>query len=216
MGDTDEHKKSKNIFLTKNKDNYKDKYKSNENNNKLKTNIFANEIGKQVKEVPKREINVNDEELFPSLTDNINVKQNKKSNTISYVSVAKREKMTPNKELAYDVEPGWVHLFRENGKTHILYGPTTLPCLEIERNRIKKENDDLKKYLDELEEERNLRKELYGDIIEYYDPMKDRFYTKEENIVIYGLDELSDSDSESLQEYGDCDFENGKQFDNDR
>jgi hypothetical protein len=209
---SEEHKKSNNFFLTKQKN---DKPK----NDKPNTNIFANEIGKQVKDEPKREININDDELFPSLTSDIIIKKNKKQNTISYASIAKKENIH-KKEVTSDVDSGWVHLFRENGKTHFLYGQTTPACLEIERKyneyKIKKERDELNLFFRELEEERNLRKELYGDIIDFYDPKKDRFYTKEENIVIYGLDDLSDSDTDSAQEFGDCDYDNVKHFDNDR
>jgi len=233
------HKKSKNRFLnneSKKKDSKKidkDGFTQKEKeDHKLKTNIFSNEIGKNVlkENQVKREIDINNDELFPSLLDDsityISKKKTKtKSDTehgyTSYLSIAKREEST-KKEITYEVDPGWVHLFKtDDNKIHFLYGPTTEKCLELEKKeyeaKLKKERNELYKYLEELEYERHLRKELYKDIYNFYEPSTDKYYTKEEDIVIYTStsNDLSDSDTEGSFDYNENDYDtvNNTMFD---
>lgn len=214
------HKKSKNtnIFLNNKINESKQNYNNN-NANKLRTNLFSNQIGKNTltNNQDKREIDINNDELFPTLTqESVYISKKSKTKTsddyISYLSIAKQEKSI-KKETTYEVDPGWVHLFKsEDNKIHFLYGPTTEKCLELEKKeyelKIKKERNELYKYIEDIEYERNLRKELYKDICNFYDPNKDKYYTKEEDIIIYTSNDLSDSDTEGSYDYHDNDYDN--------
>lgn len=204
---TEHNQKLKNnIFL-----NSKSKSSNNQTNNKeetsLRNNRFSNEIGKNVmREIQekKKELDTNDKELFPSLLNEYDLflisKTKQKNKTISYKDIAKN-KETSIKIETDEIEPGWVNLFRdENNKIIKMQGKTTPECLELERKerelREKREINKTEIFLRELEYERNLRKELFGDIQEFYDPNKDPFYTKEKDIIIYTIGDLSDSDTE--------------------
>jgi len=200
---------SKNNIFLNNKTNSSNNNKKQNNNteNQLINNRFSSEIGKQTKRENKiKEINTNDAELFPSLLneyDLYNVSKTIKKTQkeiVSYKDITNNEQKSIKIETD-EIEPGWVHLFRdENNKIVKMYGKTTPECLELERKELevkqKREKEDLDLYLNEIEFERNLRKELYGDIIEFYDPLKDKFYKKEKDIVIYSANDLSESDSE--------------------
>jgi len=208
---TEHNQKLKNnIFLnSKLKSSNNQTNNNNKQDNSLRSNPFSSEIGKNtMREIQekKKDLDVNNEELFPSLLNNYDLflisKTNRKNkaNIISYKDIAKN-KETSIKIETDEIEPGWVNLFRdENNKIIKMQGKTTPECLELERKeqelRMKREINETENFLRELEYERNLRKELFGDIQEFYDPNKDPFYTKEKNIVIYTLSDLSDSDTE--------------------
>lgn len=216
------HKKSKktNMFLNDKNDKHdRNNTHQKDSRNNLKKNIFSNEIGKNIasESKPKREIDIKDDEIFPSLIETpilnkkSKTKQSSSGDYVSYLSIAKQEEST-KKDITYDVDPGWVHLFRgDDNKIHFLYGPTTEKCLELEKKeyelKLKKERNELYTYLEELEYERHLRKELYKDICNFYDPRNDKYYTKEEDIVIYTLNDMSDSDTEGSMDYQD-DYDN--------
>jgi len=199
---------NKNVFL-----NSKSKPSNRHTNNKkqepnLTNNRFSNDIGKNTMreiEEKKKEFNAHDEELFPSLLNDYDLytvsKTNKHNqNIISYKDITKN-KETSIKIETDEIEPGWINLFRdENNKIIKMYGKMTPECLEIERKEYEKkeikERDELYQFLRELEFNRNLRKELFGDIQDFYDPLKDRFYTKENDIVLYTGNDSHDSDTE--------------------
>ena len=130
-----------------------------------------------------------------------NKNKNKDTNlVISYKDIAKNKEKSIKIETD-EIESGWVSLFKdENNKIVKVYGKTTPECLEIERKeremKERREIEETNRFFRELEYERNLRKELFGDIQNFYDPLKDRFYTKEKDIVIYLPNDLSDSDTE--------------------
>ena len=205
---------SKNNIFLNNKTTTDNAHKKNNNQEEqLSNNRFSSEIGKQTKRENKtKEINMNDVELFPSLLNeyelyNVSKTIKKTQQVVSYKDITNNEEKTIKIETD-DLEPGWVNLFRdENNKIIKVYGKTTPECLELERKereiKQKKEREEFNLYMNEIEFERNLRKELYGDIIDFYDPMKDKFYTKEKDIVIYTANELSESDSEGSYDIHD-------------
>lgn len=204
MLDKNKNNSKNNIFLN-NKTTTNNAHKNNNQEEQLSNNRFSSEIGKQTKRENKlKEINMNDAELFPSLLNeyelyNVSKTIKKTQPVVSYKDITNEENSI--KIETDDLEQGWVHLFRdENNKIIKIYGKTTPECLELERKereiKQKREREEFNLYMNEIEFERNLRKELYGDIIDFYDPMKDKFYTKEKDIVIYTANDLSESDSE--------------------
>lgn len=219
---TEHNQKLKNnIFLnSKSKSSNNQINNNSKQDNSLRSNRFSNEIGKNtMREIQekKKDLDVNNEELFPSLLNDYDLflvsktNQKSKSNIVSYKDIAKN-KETSIKIVTDEIEPGWINLFRdENNKIIKMQGKTTPECLELERKeqeaKAKREINETEYFLRELEYERNLRKELFGDIQEFYDPNKDPFYKKEKDIVIYTLSDLSDSDTEGSnydnQENGD-------------
>lgn len=212
MLDKNKNNSKNNIFLN-NKTTTTNAHKNNKQEEQLSNNRFSSEIGKQTRRENKpKEINMNDAELFPSLLNEYELysvsKTIKKTQPIvSYKDITNNQEKSIKIETD-DLEPGWVHLFRdENNKIVKLYGKTTPECLELERKerelKQKREREHFNLYLNEIEFERNLRKHLYGDIIDFYDPMKDKFYTKEKDIVIYTANDLSESDSEGTYDNHD-------------
>ena len=211
MDNHKEKSKNTNIFL-----NNQSKQKDNQPINKLNQNRFANEIGKHIEPIQKREININNIELFPSLIDDLTLlsisKANKKNTKteITYANVAKNV-IEVEKNITYDVDPGWSHLFRgDNGQIKRLDGPMTDEWFRMETKiideRKKKQEMEFARYFKEMEEDRLLRIELFGDFQDFYDPRKDPFYTKEEDIIIYTGNDQSDTDSEGSnydQDQGD-------------
>lgn len=209
---TETNRKSKlNIFLNKSNNQTKQEKNSNDGHS-LKNNRFSNEIGKNTirekKELEEKNKGFNaTEELFPSLLNDYDLfmmsKTNKNKDTnhaISYKDITKNKEKSIKIETD-EIEAGWVSLFKdENNKIVKVYGKTTHECLEIERKeremKERREIEETNRFFRELEYERNLRKELFGDIQDFYDPLKDRFYTKEKDIVIYSPNDLSDSDTE--------------------
>lgn len=207
-----EKKKNKNnIFLNKYNIETNDNVKKNTNENSRMNNRFFNEIGKNTmrekteNEEKKKGFN-STKELFPSLLNDYDlfmvskINKKKQKDIISYKDIV-MNKETYIKIETHDIESGWVSLFKdENNKIIKVYGKTTPECLEIERKaqeiKEKKEQDELSHFLRELEYERNLRKELFGDIQDFYEPLKDIFYTKEKDIIIYTTRDFNDSDTE--------------------
>jgi hypothetical protein len=152
----------------------------------------------------KKEFDTNDEKLFPSLLNDNDLflisKTMQKNKTISYKDIV-NNKETSIKIETDEIEPGWINLFRdENNKIIKMQGKTTLECLELERKekefRDKRQINETEFFLKELEYERSQRKKLFGDIQEFYDPNKDPFYTKEKDIILYTIGDISDSDTE--------------------
>jgi hypothetical protein len=204
-------KNKNNVFLNQ-KQNDMNKHKDNKisfekNTNK---NRFSNDGSRIEKE---KEVNINDSDLFPSLLDDFELfvisKKIKKQEEISYKDIANHFYKPHKKEETDDVDPGWVFLYKDlNHKINFLYGKKTEKCLEIEiketRIKKKKELDELNTYIRDIEEDRLLRMELYGNYYNFYRPEADKYYTKEENIVIYtsNSSDLSDSDTE-----GSCENE---------
>jgi len=198
-------------------------YKNDKNNDSLRNNRFLNEIGKNtMREIQEKRdgFNANNTELFPSLLNQLNIltisKNNrKKQDIVSYKDVTNNTEKAYKKIETDEVDPGWVHFYRdEDNKIIRLNGRTTEECLELERKEIKnkkeKEKDELNHFLKELDDERILRKELYGDIYKFYDPNKDKYYTKEKDIILYTSNETFDSDTEGSNDNN----EDGPIYDN--
>ena len=192
------------------KNDFKNDYKNNKNNDSLRNNRFVNQIGKNtMREIQEKRdgFNANNTELFPSLLNELNLltiskKNRKKQDIISYKDIANNTEKSYKKIESDEVDPGWVHFYRDEDNTIIrLDGRPTETWLELERKEIKnkkeKEKDELNHFLKEIEDEQNLRKELYGDIYKFYDPNKDKYYTKEKDIILYTSTETFDSDTES-------------------
>lgn len=195
-----------NIFLNSKLKLYDNQVNNNKQENSIRSNRFLNKMGRnsmrEIKE-KKKEIDMTDEELFPSLLNDhelfsISKTKQKETNGILYKDIVSN-KETSIKIESYEIEPGWVKLFRdENNRFIQMQSKITPECLELERNKMaqmdKRKFNEIKFLLREIEYERNLRKELFGDIQEFYDPDKDPFYTKEKDIVLYTSGDLSDSD----------------------
>lgn len=224
MSENIKSNKKNNIFLNKS-NNHNNHNNQQKQDNGLRNNRFSNEIGKNTmreNEQKKNGFNAT-EELFPSLLNDYDLfmisktNKNNKNHTISYKDIAKN-KETSIKIETDEIESGWVSLFKdENNKIVKVYGKTTPECLEIERKererKEKMELDETLRFLRELEYERNLRKELFGDIQEFYDPRKDKFYTKEEDIIIYIANESNDSDTEGSYDNQDTfDYTNDENY----
>ncbi len=217
-------KQKNNMFLNNTKLPPQTETKTYEDRNKdnLRNNRFSNEIGKSRMRENEKKIDTNDSELFPSLLNDYDlfllskaVKKQDQSSAVSYKDIT-NNKETSIKIETDEVEAGWVHLYRdEHNKIIKMYGKTTPECLEIEGKdnemKKKKKENEIKSLFNQIEYERNVRKELYGDIINFYDPLKDRFYTKEKDIVIYTVSELSDSDTEG----SNCDINDTNDYLND-
>lgn len=223
-------KNKSNVFLSKlNHQNNQSNNSQNkqENGNSLKNNRFSNDIGKNTMrektEIEQKKKGFNPtEELFPSLLNDYDLfvmsKTNKNlNNTISYKDITKNKEKSIKIETD-EIEAGWVSLFKDNNNQIVkVYGKTTPECLEVERKEFetkeRKELDETNLFLRELEYERNLRRELFGDIQNFYDPLKDKFYTKEKDIVIYSLGDLPDSDTEgSNYDNQDIDYLNDDNY----
>ncbi len=223
MKETNQKSKNKsNVFLNKyNNQTKQEKEKEPNDNHSLKNNRFSNEIGKDKKRENK-EFNAV-EELFPSLLNDYdlfmmsktNKNKNKDANNISYKDIANNKEKIIKIETD-EIEAGWLSLFKdENNQIIKVYGKTTPECLEIERKeremKEKKELEDMNRFFKELEYERNLRRELFGDIQDFYDPLKDKFYTKEKDIIIYNQNDMSDSDTDC----SNCDNQDPNDYLND-
>ena len=229
-------KQKSNIFLLPEHKHHNDpiqsKYSNKQNKQneqheqQMKSNIFANEIGKTnihlTQSEKKREIDINNSDLFPDLINDFNqmsisshiLKKIKKpaSTSISYADITKNKEEV-KKTITYDIDPGWVHLYMENHQIKKLYGPETEKGLELERKeqelKRKKEIDEWNNYIKKIEEDRYLRKEIYGGHYDVYDPNTDIYRIKEKDIILYTSNEASDSDTEGsyTNEYIENDYD---------
>jgi hypothetical protein len=231
MSENNQKQKKTNVFLN-NKPNhnpneknniYKNDYKNDKNNDSLRNNRFVKQTGKNtMREFQEKRdgFNANNTELFPSLLNELNLltiskKNRKKQDIISYKDIANNTEKSYKKIESDEVDPGWVHFYRDEDNTIIrLDGRPTETWLELERKEIKnkkeKEKDELNHFLKELEDEQILRKELYGDIYKFYDPNKDKYYIKEKDIILYTSNETFDSDTEGSNDNN----EDGPTYDN--
>jgi len=197
------HKKNKNNMFLNQKTN--DVKKDIDKSILYENRFYKDGVDRAREREKDKDVNINDSELFPSLLNDLDLfivsKKNKKQEQISYKDIANNI-CKPHKEETDEVDPGWVYIYKDsNYKIHFLYGKKTETCLEIERKELaarkKKEIDELNEYIREKEEDRLIRMELYGNYYNFYKPETDKYYTREEDIVIYTANSNDVSDSET-------------------
>lgn len=142
--------------------------------------------------------NINQDDLFPSLTSSTSNKTIKNEcSQIDYSSIIKKKEKKKEKTFNKSknkVAPGWC-LYYQNDLGKLVFEKGPLTVKEISKDVPTKEGwdwDRFKDYLEKLEDDEDERFELFGDIDFYKNPWDEEPYYSED---------ISDSDSESDNEF---------------
>lgn len=185
-------------FECLNNNNWQTKKPRNDRNEK-QYNKNKREYGKKEKNVPinnvKKEFNLLDKKLFPSLVKNEEVKENTLKN---YIGIVNHEIQT--EKIEEKIPQGWTMIYRKNNKIIMEKGKT------IYNSYNKKLQEENKRYmiantiLDNRYYERLELNKILGDISPYWNMDEQYDYdTREDELV--DVNDTSDSDYENEEEF---------------
>lgn len=147
-----------------------------QSHSKYQSNHFINKDAKDTKdakETKNKEIDINNDELFPELNNHSYSlpslslhKQKKKANKQNHIDFlsAIQCSETIKREIYDDIDPGWVIMyFDEKRQIKKEYGPSTGITEKLEKERIEKYKKEIHELFEEREREIQERIELFGD-----------------------------------------------------
>lgn len=148
--------------------------KNNNNNNNIQSPSSFNLNKRQTK---AEEFNLNEKiGVFPTLGETLKPSSNAASviatNKMNFASVAKYVDKTVKEEKVVEVQPGWVHIRKYNGKTEYKYGAQkndhSLEWYILHEDAFIDKNF-VKSIIARLQYAQDYENESLGDLSEYYD-----------------------------------------------